>query len=708
MKRKAIKKLYVSLLGGMLFLTATGFLALRPSTDAVAIATEKITIDVDTLSYNENMLPKGVEGKTYPVFACTAVDGAGNAVENVDVVVYNPNGELVPINENRFSTTMVGKYKIAYRATKGAVEEKVELFVSVIEAGKYVAPYYTVNEDVVASSYTGEQVFLYDGEYGGGNGELNVSTEIEYDGSHTVEASEIENYGLCDYFIPTVEGMYTLKYTVTDIVGGTVTVNKEISVVDSLAPIMNQPTIVVVGAVGEEMSFAHTEATVYVEGMQIYVPVKVYVNDTEVTETMKYTPTSKGTYTVKYEAVNVFDAGNTAAIYQQEVQVFDKEENKQNQVPYLNNYLNLHGLEGSWRSQPESSDDKVEGMEYDVYLLTADGSDTNVSAKLNTAMPLEYANIKIGLESALTECSCLTFTYSDCKDSEKQITVTLKANVDATKADVWVNGVYRKTISVSAYSFCFEIDSTTGILTEKVSGSEICEITCYDSGKKFDGFEGGRVYLGLSMEGVANDFALKIYEVGTQNISGTISDNMKPMFTVSDDFSTTMNVEYGSSVKLQEAKAFDLYSAEVIVKATVIAPDKTKIFDGVITDASVITISQYGRYNLTYRAEDSVGNYREMKCAIMVTDRQSPVINSVSIPKTVKVGETFEFPTATVTDNATQQVVNWIYVTSQSNQKIIITDGKYTFENAGTYLVKYGAEDDAGNITVVTYTVVCK
>lgn len=38
----------------------------------------------------------------------------------------------------------------------------------------------------------------------------------------------------------------------------------------------------------------------------------------------------------------------------------------------------------------------------------------------------------------------------------------------------------------------------------------------------------------------------------------------------------------------------------------------------------------------------------------------------------------------------------------------ILPYNKYKFEKAGVYEVKYGAEDDAGNFTVITYTVVCE
>ncbi len=708
MKIHFTKKLPVSLLGGVFLFAAAGIFCASDFTRAVA--NEKITIDIDTLSYNENILPQGVEGKSYPVFACEAVDGEGNDVKDIDVVVYNPQKEMVPIKDNRFSTDLVGKYSIVYKASKGLTEETTSLTVTVVSESQYNAPYYTFDENIVSACATGEQVALYGGMYGGGNGELLVSAELAYEGSYAEQVPEIENYGLYDYFVPTVEGTYTVKYSVTDIVGEKVTEEKEIVVSDSLAPIMRQPSIATSGLVGEKISFAYTDAIVYVDGKQIYVPVKVYVDDTDVTAAMAYTPESKGVYTVKYEAVNVLDGAQTVANYQQQVKVFDATENYQNKTPYIENYFNFNGLEGEWIASPDSDADKVEGIEYDVYLLKASGSATNVSASFKTPIPAQYANMKIALDDITAAFSNLYITYTDSIDGEKQITICLRKNTENSEAiDVYVSGVYKTTLDTDI--FCFAIDCETGILTNSINEntvSEICEIACYDNGKRFDGFENGNVYMSISAEEVNDSFVLKLYAICTQNISGVTSDNGKPFFIVPDNFSKVVNAEYGREYKLQQLSAFDLYSTKVDVKAIIVAPDNTKVFDGIIDEDSTIMLSQYGKYTITYRAIDSSDNFREMKCAIIITDREAPTISKVSLPSTVKVGATLTLPTATVSDNATENVVNWVYIICPDYQKVRNDTTEYTFTEAGTYFIKYGAEDDAGNITVITYTVVCE
>ncbi len=706
MRVKAKKRAYVSLFGGTLLCVAACFLA--SSHIVSANADEKIIIDVDTLSYNVNILPKGVEGKSYPVFDCTAVDGDGNEVKDIDVTVYNPAKELLAIKDNRFDTPSVGKYSIVYKATKGKVEEKMELVVTVVEQSNYTAPYYTFSDEIVSSSYTGEQVLLYDGVYGGGNGELTLSCQLAYEGAYTAQEAKIENFGVCDYFLPTAEGKYTVKYSVTDIVGETVSAQKEIVVTDSSAPIMRQPVIATSGVVGQKISFENTEAIVYVDGKEIYVPVKVYVGDTEVTSAMSYTPESKGAYTVRYEAVNPFAAEQNLSKYEQEVQVVDLEESEENKLPFIENYFKLDGMEGFWRAEPENTADKQEGLEYDVYVLKADGSAADVSAAFATKLPVQYASMRFGVDDLNAAFGGISLAYVDSVNGEQKISIELKKNVTAATVDVYVSGKYKASIKSESYIFCFEVDEKTGVLTETVSGTEICRLSAYDNGKEFVGFESRYVYLCLAANAVDSNFGFKLYEISTLNVNGSTYDNGKPLFIDADKLSSILNVEFGAQLQLQGVSAFDLYSTEVQVTAKVTSPSGIILYNEAVTEDSVITLTEHGDYKLVYRAVDASGNYREIVGAIIITDRYAPIMSEVSLPTTVKVGETVTFPEATVTDNATEEVVSWIYVTTEDYQKLMITKGQYTFKKAGTYLVKYGAEDESGNITVITYTVVCK
>ena len=49
-----------------------------------------VDIQIDTLSYAADNLPNGIIGKSYPVFEMSATDNWGNAVDNVETLVFAP------------------------------------------------------------------------------------------------------------------------------------------------------------------------------------------------------------------------------------------------------------------------------------------------------------------------------------------------------------------------------------------------------------------------------------------------------------------------------------------------------------------------------------------------------------------------------------------------------------------------------------------
>ena len=92
-------------------------------------------------------------------------------------------------------------------------------------------------------------------------------------------------------------------------------------------------------------------------------------------------------------------------------------------------------------------------------------------------------------------------------------------------------------------------------------------------------------------------------------------------------------------------------------------------------------------------------------------DRVSPIVSSLptlSFKTTVKVGETYSFPTVEFKDNYSEDLTTYIYITYGNYQKVIVKNNEFTFEKEGLYVVKYGAVDAMGNTTVVTFTIECK
>ena len=701
----------------ILFALALCFMVIGTVTfsNALAVSDSKVFVSVDTLSYETD----GVEGKTYPIFDYQAVDEQGNMVTDVDVLVTAPNGDYVKIVDSRFSTDSVGVYIITYKATNGVSESIVELYVNVIAQEKYSAPKYVINDKVVSSATTGEKVFLPEGVLSGGVGNVSVTLDVLYDGEYDCGKVVIQDNGYGAYFVPEVAGKYTVKYSMIDIVSTTQThAEKDITVSDSTLPLLHIPSVSMSGIVGEKLTFERTEAVVYVEGEKIYVPVKTYFDGKDVTETMSIVPDKAGTYKLRYEAVNVLNGGaQDVAVYETDVQIIDKAQSATQRLPYITNYLYLDGFTGAWIVEPENSSDKVSGVEYDVYTLTADGSKDSAFMQFQSAIPTRYASINLGFNAPNANLDSVYIYFTDSADGEKVIEVRLAEN-DAQKTEVYVNGIYAKTLEksisdtskfITDLTFNFEIDSVSGVLREVTSKTDVITLTAYQNGEKFDLFGSGKVYISIKLEGVTGKTDVKLYDIANQGISSQSTDKGKPLFVTPKNFTGVYNVELNKKFTLEKVEVFDLFDENVTINVKIEAPDKTVIYQGALIENYSFTPNMYGQYSIYYIANDTSKASRELKCVVNIVDRVAPSVSVVGVPERVKVGETVTFNKAEIVDNNQKDVVSWIYVIHGNFQRTTLDqERKFTFEKAGTYIVKYGAEDKDGNFTVVTYTVICE
>ena len=263
-----------------------------------------IKIEVLSGEYNSYDLPFGLVGQTYPVFDCIAKDNLGNIVEKVDVLVFNPLGEGVSVVDDRFTTAMVGDYKVIYTATEGGLFKQRELTVTVKAQDEYTPMDYVISEDLVSSANTGDDIYLYDGKISGGFGKVELNTIIEYTGEYDCDNIQTFNYTGVSFFRPEVSGVYTVKYVLVDVTGVPIEREWQITVTDSNLPVINMPTISKVLHVDEQVILPACEAFVYYKGHKVLVPVKVEIESgaekIDVTADMIYTPTEEGDFRIIY------------------------------------------------------------------------------------------------------------------------------------------------------------------------------------------------------------------------------------------------------------------------------------------------------------------------------------------------------------------------------------------------------------------------
>ena len=390
-----------------------------------ASAAENVVLSVDTMGFGRSELPNGYAGKTYPVFAFTATDGNGRQVADAQATVFGPSGNILPVKNGRFDTEAEGEYTIEYLARKGSDVATDSLQINVLSASAYSAPTYTVNEDIVDVADTGNVIFLPEGTLNGENVTLNVS--VEYDGLYACDP-QIEERAETAYFTPEAEGDYIITYTLTDFVGGRVEAEKVITVFDSDVPVLRVPSVSKVAHVGEESKYPIAEAVLYRDGAKIYVPVKTSVGNTDITESMTYTPTEAGTYTVKYTAANVYDK-EKVSVSEQVVTVYGEGEADS---MYAARYFAFNNMQMGYRTESD-------GKENFVATLSAVAAGESSGFHFKTPLRQEYLSVLLGADGADSAFGAVQICFTDSKYSDERISIVLRENAEK-RIDVFVNG----------------------------------------------------------------------------------------------------------------------------------------------------------------------------------------------------------------------------------------------------------------------------
>lgn len=668
-----------------------GVACLSKDVKAQEITSIKLTVDAE--GYNVYDLPNGVQGRTYPVFDCYATDNNGQNVANVQTLVYNPDGELVSVIDDRFATEKVGLYKVEYTASANGVQASFTAKVNVVNQSSYTEITYTVSDKIETEGYTGSKVFLYDTEPSGGSGVIDVDMDIVYAGDYSVDKIQVYDFKDVKYFIPMAEGLYTLKYTLTDVTGEPKVVEKAIVVTDSGVPVINTPSFPSVYEVNETISFPRVQSALYKGGKTVYLPVKIMVDDEDVSKTAQFVPTTAGKYTVKYISVNPFDNSKQAQ-FQCVIQVLDK---KDDEDPIINTKLYLDGLTTNYRGKSE------DGLEQYVFLLNADGTNECVQMKFKNKIPAKFLSAIIGVEKTLYDYTSIGVRFTDSVNGDHYIDMTLKKVGDGSKMEV-----YHKTNVVG------EVDtqSNLGISYDYLATSFSCSSTAtfypstYENGDRFDGFSSGFAYFSLTVNGISGQSQLKLYQIAEQKITNVNKDNASPAI-VRGTFTTVYNTDIGRQLTVPKLDTFDLLSETVSLSLTITSPSGKEYSVANMEEDYLFTPDEYGKYNIVYLAKDQSNRTKTLKATINVLDRIPPQITVDKIAN-VKVGDKVTFPKATVVDNNEALYFEWVSVQYDSYVKVMAENYSWEFKVAGTYIIEYGASDIDGNYTVYKYEITCE
>ena len=228
-------------------------------------------------------------------------------------------------------------------------------------------------------------------------------------------------------------------------------------VTDSEAPILNTPSLPRSVAIGSTIKFPTADGILYSGDEKIYLPVEIYFNNVKVGKEMEAVASEVGTFEVKYVSAN----GENKAEYTARIEV--KSEND----IFVENHLALENMAAATASGD---------MEYTVKTVE---SGKNASLYFDTALP--ESALAIELKDVVRNYGSAKIILTDSKRADQKIEIPVKKFGDLYHAEYNAN--------------------KKAILGQ--SGEVIYEIKSYADGRKFEGFDSGKAYIGVELYSVA-------------------------------------------------------------------------------------------------------------------------------------------------------------------------------------------------------------
>lgn len=645
--------------------------------------------DIDTLGYAEDKLPVGIIGKKYPVFNTRVFDDFGRETGNVNSTVYGSDGKAVPVVNGYFLPEQAGEYTIEYRAENEFYFERKQIKMTVAEVGAPVT--YSFSPYFVSEAKYGDKIFIKEGVADGGIGALSVRMSISING----EQVETYNYGLGEFFTAQLSGTYEVKAEVTDWSGEITDYCHNIVVAEPSSPIMEKPVIPKAAIVGRTLTLPRVDAVMLKNGEKIYVPVKVYIGDINVTETLNYVPEAEGDFTVRYVAENPFGGENTEEIFT--VGARDTAALGEGEY-YIDAFLKTDGFTKEYVNN--------------YYTLVADGSAEKATLSFVLPVTDEFLFLGFSVEEGYGNFETATVTFTDTENAEECLQMQVKRRLlnGVQVSGFYLNGVFINSLEASldgvgTSTFGFGYDKKNNAIIDSIS-EKICGVNNNAYGDKFNGFSSGYAYIDFEIDGIKSASRVRFIKLSSQNVTNASSDRIAPQFVFGDEFAEAYTKYVNDYFTLGKVNAYDVLSDTVTVSMTISAPDGSEIYSGLYTEGYTFKIEQAGYYSIVLIAKDGSNRSTKYEISISATRFGRPDISVKGVPSTASFGATVFLPAAKAAENCTV----YVWVVSPSGFETILTadeNGKYTylFNNSGTYLVKYYVVDEYNNRSVKVFEV---
>lgn len=351
--------------------------------------------------------------------------------------------------------------------------------------------------------------------------------------------------------------------------------------------------------------------------------------------------------------------------------------------------------------------------ENDLTLSFSKDAQTSFIKKLSS----EDLGIYLSMDEAAANYEKLSIKLTDGEDA----TVSLTFVLDMAAKTVSLGNV---TAQLEEWGDALKLRYKNGSGKLMLDDADLIACENDDSGNAFHGFSGG-VYLTLGFEGVSGKSSVRLTRVGNQALghkNSTTPDMAEPVLALTSALYTTQYM--GEEFDIPTYEIYDVLSQVVESSVSVEAPDG-QVYN------EAFTISQYGKYKVTFIAKDSYGNTMKSVKMIFVNDDIAPELTVSAMEKTsCKLGDAVPVPAYTVSDNLDAAVVDVILILPDYQIRVLTHDeaGEITYcltdttmysqsfckdntsfiaEQSGTYTIRYVAYDDQYNRSVqeLTFTV---
>lgn len=641
-------------------------------------------INVDLAGFTKDNVPYGSVNNSYKVFTATASDDYTLNPE-VKVTVYKNYTTpalrgIVPIVNGAFKPTSSGVYTIEYVSTDNFGNKGTEL-VNV----RVVAQANTIKADVVLPTdlEQGDYIVIPQPEITSKEefGKVNVFAEL-YFGKDKVELTDGKALALKG-------GDYTIKYTMSDYGGTTVSVEKTLKV-------------------------ASVSKSIIIDDVQNLLPKYFIAGNKFTLPTLNCYTFNNGDYVIEQCDIKIKDATEQVLngdIYYPAVKnnrdvvsvIYEKAgTTKQYDIVCIKGMLTdgLH-LENYFYS---TSGVTAKGL-YDGMDLTF----ANKNATVDFANALEASAIELTFKTynKNNNFDGVTFTLTDSINPEQQIDVIFYKASAGSKMSI--NGGEQRNVSLGIDTKGIVLNVRNGRAT--VQGTSVI-IEKYKNGEKFNGFDSGLVYLTISMKSCNSGSILRMITINNAYLDNELQDYAGPRVLLNGNIAYDQRIN--SVATIPTATAYDLTNGYLDVTVTVrfnkeilTAKDGTRLANAPANKEYQIDLANYGEYTITYASEDMFTNVGGLTRMIIVRDDVKPElkVNGV-IVKEVALGGIVNLPKATVTDNMGGEYKVYVAI-MDSSYKIIDGADNYSFtaSKKGVWTVTYYTFDNAGNMAVAVYKI---